>query len=279
MVNNTAQVQAINLAAGIGSRLGRPDEKAPKCLIEVGGQPLIHYSLSALKAAGIADVAIVTGYRAQMLREFVGYEYLGLSIRYFYNPHYASTGSAVSLKIAAAEVGAKDALVLESDLLFDAAFLKAALSDPRPNLILAADVTGSGDEVYLCAGQDQQISYLGKDATKEVRRASIGELAGITRLSNRFLRHYVRAAQKLALNNGATGHYEDLIFKLSKADNQPVYVRHCPGLAWTEIDTSEDIQRARFKVYPRIKALTSHPSSLYLEPSKRPIDARATTPR
>jgi choline kinase len=53
-------IQAIIMAAGLGSRLKDLTEATPKALIEVGGRPLIDYALAFARACG-ADHRIVVG--------------------------------------------------------------------------------------------------------------------------------------------------------------------------------------------------------------------------
>lgn len=47
------------LAAGAGSRLGYPNERGGKPMVEVCGKPLLYYGLTRLAAAGIPEVALV----------------------------------------------------------------------------------------------------------------------------------------------------------------------------------------------------------------------------
>ena len=49
-------MKALILAAGMGERLRPLTDTTPKPLVEVGGRPLIHYSMMMLKYAGIRDV-------------------------------------------------------------------------------------------------------------------------------------------------------------------------------------------------------------------------------
>jgi len=60
-------LKAIILAAGRGSRLKRFTESRPKCLNKVGGRTIVEHQLSALRAEGINEIVIVTGYRGHML--------------------------------------------------------------------------------------------------------------------------------------------------------------------------------------------------------------------
>ena len=52
-------MKAVICAAGRGSRLSPLTDSAPKCLLPVYNQPMIMYSLSVIKQAGITDVCIV----------------------------------------------------------------------------------------------------------------------------------------------------------------------------------------------------------------------------
>lgn len=60
-------VGAIVLAAGSGSRLGA----RPKCLLELGGVPLIRRTLIALSGAGVDEVVVVLGHHAELIEPVV----------------------------------------------------------------------------------------------------------------------------------------------------------------------------------------------------------------
>ena len=55
-------MKAIIVAAGRGRRLGTETDDIPKCMVPVGGRPILHWQLDALAAAGVDDVVIVRGY-------------------------------------------------------------------------------------------------------------------------------------------------------------------------------------------------------------------------
>ena len=56
-------MKAIILSAGQGSRLLPLTEDRPKCLLAFGDDTILGIQLKALKAGGVSDVAIVTGFR------------------------------------------------------------------------------------------------------------------------------------------------------------------------------------------------------------------------
>lgn len=59
-------VLAIVLAAGKGVRM---KSDLPKVLVEVCGRPMVEYVLDALHAAGVSRIALVVGYRSDLVRK------------------------------------------------------------------------------------------------------------------------------------------------------------------------------------------------------------------
>ena len=69
---------AIILVAGRGSRLRPLTDERPKCLLEVGGQPLLLRLLRQLAHHGIRNVVLVAGYRGEDIeRELEASRYEG----------------------------------------------------------------------------------------------------------------------------------------------------------------------------------------------------------
>ncbi|MBI2362265.1 MAG: NTP transferase domain-containing protein [Elusimicrobia bacterium] len=65
-------MKAMVLAAGLGTRLRPLTDAAPKCLIEVGGMPLLELALRRLRAAGVLDAVVNAHHHADQVAAFVG---------------------------------------------------------------------------------------------------------------------------------------------------------------------------------------------------------------
>ncbi|CUW39522.1 putative sugar nucleotidyltransferase [Magnetospirillum sp. XM-1] len=115
-------MKALILAAGRGSRMRSYTEDRPKGLVEVAGKPLLHRQIDALKAAGITEVGVVSGYKAEMLKD------RGLTL--FHNPRWAETNMVTSLSCAEKWLKFEPVLVSYSDIFYKAEAVSALMKTP-----------------------------------------------------------------------------------------------------------------------------------------------------
>src|SRR5260221_13943427 len=73
-------MQAVLLAAGLGSRLGPLTERIPKALIAVGGEPLLAHAVHFARRAGARDVTVVGGYGFDLVAAEVARRALGVTL-------------------------------------------------------------------------------------------------------------------------------------------------------------------------------------------------------
>src|SRR3954452_5978944 len=90
-------MQAVLLAAGLGSRLGQLTANIPKALIPVGGMPLLAYAVRFAELAGARDVTVVGGYGFAQVKGEVAAR--GLRVRLVENAAFRD-GNLVSLMTA-----------------------------------------------------------------------------------------------------------------------------------------------------------------------------------
>ena len=64
------------LAAGMAKRLRPLTDACPKCLLKIGERTLLQRTVDAMIAAGINELVVVTGYRGEMIRDFLTEKYL-----------------------------------------------------------------------------------------------------------------------------------------------------------------------------------------------------------
>lgn len=94
----SSNVKAVILAAGKGTRMRELTDALPKPMLKVHGKPILEHILEGLKSAGIREVFIVTGYRADVVESHFGSgERLGLRISYGRQEVQDGTGKAPEL--------------------------------------------------------------------------------------------------------------------------------------------------------------------------------------
>src|SRR5579862_1491970 len=103
-------MRAVILAAGRGSRMGNLGGDRPKCLVELGGRPLIERQIASLRRGGVDEIGVVRGYRADMI------DLAGLS--YFANERWAETNMVMSLVAAAAWLRSGPLIVSYADIFY-----------------------------------------------------------------------------------------------------------------------------------------------------------------
>jgi len=109
-------MKGIILAAGRGSRMGRLTEHLPKCLTKVNGMPLLEHQIAALQDAGIHEIALVTGYKAECLKNYGTHQ--------FYNDKWEKTNMVYSLYCAQEWLEESPCIISYSDILYESQIIK-----------------------------------------------------------------------------------------------------------------------------------------------------------
>ena len=112
-------MKGVILAAGMAKRLRPLTDEKPKCLLEVGGKTLLQRTVDAMISAGIKEFVVVTGYRENMIREFLTARYPQYTINFIDNPDYEHNNNIFSLWLAMEKLHGTEVLLMDSDILCD----------------------------------------------------------------------------------------------------------------------------------------------------------------
>ncbi len=133
---NPAEVDAVVLVGGLGTRLRPLTLSAPKPMLPTAGLPFLTHLLSRIADAGIEHVVLGTSYKASVFEsEFGDGSKLGLQIEYVVEDEALGTGGGIA-KVAS-KLRYDTALVFNGDVL-SGADLRALLDSHENN---NADVT------------------------------------------------------------------------------------------------------------------------------------------
>ena len=232
-------MKAFILAAGVSRRLYPHTYDIPKCLLEVGGKPIIHYQLDALKNLGVTDITMIVGYHREMLMMNVEKNFPDLNFNFVINHHYFETNTAYSIHIGRDKLDSQ-VLLMNADVIYPKALLEKVFSSSYKT-VLAVDIKSCGkEEVKVIDGGQNKIVAIGKDLIEE---QCLGEFIGVAKLSKDFVDIFRRSISDLVDAGGKNDYFEAGIQPLlDKVDTHFIDISEYPCL---EIDFLEDLESAR----------------------------------
>jgi NDP-sugar pyrophosphorylase family protein len=111
-------VFALIIAGGEGERLRPLTSDRPKAMIPVAGRPIVEHQLDWLRAGGVADVVILCGYRADVLKDHVGDgRRFGVSVQYSIEAEPLGRGGALRQGYAFVPPGESVVVACNGDIL------------------------------------------------------------------------------------------------------------------------------------------------------------------
>lgn len=235
------QVNAVILSAGRGSRLLPLTATQPKCLVPVGGKPILEWQLQTLAACGVARSSIVVGFGAEKVSHFLENEFpVAMDLRTILNPLYDVADNLISCWTARAEMGS-DFILLNGDTLFEPGVVQRLLaSDRAPVTVAITRKSSYDDDDMKVSCQGSTLVRIGKDLPlRETNGESIGMLLfrqDGPELFRDALERFVRD------RHAASQYYLSAINDL--ASRGLVKTASMEGLQWTEIDFLSDLDDA-----------------------------------
>jgi choline kinase len=249
-------MRAIILAAGRGSRLAQSaDRQLPKCLLRFGGRSLLERHLRLLAAAGVEEVALVLGFRHELIEAELDRLDPRPRPQVVLNPRF-ELGSMLTVHTAAeAMTRGGDVLLMDADVLYHERIMTALTEGRRPvNRVLIDRGFEPGDEpVKLCVRDGVPVE-LRKQIEPGLQYDMIGESVGFFRFDEAGAR---RLAEIVAGYIGSSREHlphEEAVRDLLRERSQVFEVRDVSGAPWIEIDFPADVARAEREVLPRVEA-------------------------
>jgi choline kinase len=224
-------VQAVILAAGMGTRLGRPHPK-PLTLLR-DGRTIQRWQLDGLRAVfgPDVDVTVVVGFASELLMQHSS------DVRFAYNPHFATTNTSKSLLRALSCCRDGGVLWMNGDVVFDPAILEHVHAMVRADeSFVCVDTSVVGDEeVKYSLDEDGNIAELSKTVV-----GGLGEAVGI---------NYVSSADRpVLIDHLATCQDQDYFERAIETAIARECLRFRPvdisSFSAVEVDFESDLERA-----------------------------------
>lgn len=226
-------MKALLLAAGKGTRISRYLGGKPKCTVDIGGIPLIRYTIDTLRKKGIQEIAICTGYQHTCIEELLKDD----GIKFYCNPFYDVTNSLASAWFAKDFLADDDVLIMNADVFCEESVYDELLTlEASP--VMLADSTRKEEADYKFYYENNRLLKYGKELTGD---DITGEYVGIAKLRADFLPQFKAQLERMVEAGTYTVWWENVLYALS--EEQPVFVHDIAGKFWAEVDYIEDYER------------------------------------
>ena len=236
-------MKAVILSAGQGRRLLPYTANLPKCLVPIGGRPLLEWQLHSLHGSGVTKVVIVSGFMSQAVEAFASNLQLnGLGVRTLLNPFFAVSDNLASLYLAADELS-DGGIILNGDTLFEPAVLEKLMRESLAPVNVTIDRKSRYDDDDMKVQIDGlRLCAIGKTLSPE---ETDGESIGMLRLTSEGA-GLMKSAMETMLRDtdGFRRWYLSAVDWLAKNNYGSVGTVSIEGLGWCEVDCPADMVKA-----------------------------------
>tara|TARA_R110002074_G_scaffold178220_4_gene341777 strand:- start:20751 stop:21482 length:732 start_codon:yes stop_codon:yes gene_type:complete len=233
----------IILAAGIGSRLRPLTDNVPKTMVKVNGEAIIERLLNQIERVESlrVHVKIASGYKSEVLKNFVEKLNINLSIEFIENVDFDTTNNMYSLHLVLKALKEdNDIIIINADCFYEDSIVEDIMLSSGNHI--AIDKTNFSEESMKVM------------TTNEGR--IIGMSKGFEEDSNNFVsidiygfdvnyKNKIFNISSTIINNGDLNSWTEVAIDVLAKDNRSnIRFLDMTGKKWMEIDNHEDLRKA-----------------------------------
>jgi choline kinase len=241
-------MKVIIVAAGQGTRLRPLTNDKPKCMVEYKNRSIIDYILDTISQCNIKDIAIVNGYKKEVLEKHLETK----DIKFFTNKDFDKT-NMVSTLFCAKEFMDDDIIISYADIIYKKEVLEKLINskddfsvvvDKNWKELWSVRMENPLEDAETLKVKDNKIIELGKKPNNydEIE----GQYIGLIKISKKVLSKVIKFYESL----DKTKLYDDKDFDNmymtsfiqmiidSLINVNPMYING----GWLEIDSVEDLK-------------------------------------
>lgn len=231
------------LAAGVGSRLRPLTDDVPKTMVKVNGEAIIERLLKQIDAIDsvTTNIKIASGYKSQILKDFVNSLELKTNIEFIENKDYNTTNNMYSLYLALSAINEKnDLVIINADCFYD-------------KEIVEEIVKSSGNYIAIDKGifNEESMKIKANDSNRVIGMSKTLEDNEYTFVSIDIYAFDSRNRDKIfqiaseIINSGELNSWTEVaIDLLSKDESSNLKYLDMTGKKWMEIDNHDDLRKA-----------------------------------
>lgn len=230
-------MKAFILAAGIGSRLRPITDNVPKCMVRVGNETIIERQLFSLINAGISDIYVCTGYKNEILEEFITGKYN--FIKFIHNDNYLKTNNMYSMLLTKEFAYNEDLIVMNADVFVEPDYIKKLVNSSFENCILV-EKDRYEDENMKITVDGKIITGISKKIPKE---EAYGTTIDMYKFSKEFSVKWFEVMENIIYKKKEFNMWNEVAIN-EMLKYEKVYPLEV-GNKWCEIDNYSDLENAR----------------------------------
>ncbi|HOO76912.1 MAG TPA: HAD-IIA family hydrolase [bacterium] len=234
-------MKAVILAAGRGTRLAPLTDIKPKCLVTSSGRPIIDFQIRALIEAGVSEIIVLAGYRAEMIRKFISGipdPKPGILI----NQEWDRTNNMYSLYLARNRLAGEPFILANGDVIVAPEVISGLVADPRDDLIVSQPGAWNEESMKAVVASDGSICDISKTIPPEQAHGLTCDIYKFSAAAGDAL---IREAEKVIESENNRNEWTELalqrLMQSGKIAMEPFEIRQ---EQWLEIDTLDDLARA-----------------------------------
>ncbi len=241
-------MKAIILAAGQGTRLRPLTSDKPKCMVEYQNKPIIDYILEVMKESCIFNIAIVNGYKKDVLEEYLKDE----SLAFYTNNNFDKT-NMVSTLFCAKDFMDDDLIISYADIVYNKEVLEKLLKsdsdfsvvvDRKWRELWSQRMENPLEDAETLKIKDRKIIELGKKPNDYTDIE--GQYIGLIKISKKIVNKVIELYQQLDKENEYDKQNFDNMYMTSfiqiiidnLTDIKPVFIDG----GWIEVDCIDDLK-------------------------------------
>ena len=227
----------IILAAGQGTNLQPLTIKTPKSLYKLDRQSTVLQRMvrKIRKFDRQAEIVVVAGF----MYDYVLHEVEHENVIIVRNPFYATTGSIASLWFAKKYLERDNVTILSSDIVMEERLIEEIICQDTEKPYVLVD-SGKDTGKYNVQVQGDRVCVMSKALS-----SFFAQYVCVTKLdavSARFLLEEVDTMVNTGMYNQL---FEDALVQMIFEDDFELYYKDIKGYSWTEVDTVDDLIKAR----------------------------------
>lgn len=228
------------LAAGMAKRLRPLTDTKPKCLLEVGGKTLLQRIVDAMADMGITEFVVVTGYRAEQIRDFLTQRYPDFTIHFLHNADYEHNNNIYSLWMSGQVARGQEFLLMDSDILCDPETVAVVARQETSALAVNRHELGE-EEMKVVVDADMHITEISKTCRPE---NALGESVGIEKMLADYSEALFRELDQMIVHEGLIDIFYERAFERLIPKGYTFKVIDTTRFFSYELDTPEDFEQA-----------------------------------